>query len=137
MSDLNEEDIAEYQQTKQESKVEGKETGFVNPLTTTTIAWDLWEWSSLVTELSEKESILLILKTDYNEKEVKVLSEFDFKKEYGKDNEKIRKGHIRKLYGDLLEDIEDLELSIKYLNHRINYLKSLIRVKSVIMEVKE
>ena len=67
---------------------------------------NLFEWSSLVTELSEKETLLLNLKTDYNEKEFEILTNFDFKKKYGKDNDKLRKGHIRNIYGDLLEDIE-------------------------------
>lgn len=35
------------------------------------------------------------------------------------------------------KDIKDLEFSIDYLKRRISYLKSLIRTKTVIREIKE
>lgn len=96
----------------------------------------LKEWHFLVHELSDKEVELYKLKEEHNHKEFKILTTFDFKKEFGKDNEKIRKGYIRTKYDDLLKDIEDLELSIDYLKRRISFLKQLIHTKTIIMEVK-
>ena len=95
------------------------------------------EWSNILSELCKKEFELLALKTDYNNKEFELLTTFDFKREYGKDNEKIRKGHLRKVYKDLLEDIEDLELSIDYLKRRLTYLKGLVTVKTALIDAKK
>ena len=148
MSNLNEEDIAKINEAAKEREnsveLENVELSeevidFIenNPMTKTTVAKDLWEWSKLLTELSEKELKLLILKTDFNEKEYDILTTFDFKKKFGKDNDKVRKGYIREQYKDLLENIEDLELSIDYLKRRISFLKQLIHTKTILMEVKE
>ena len=148
MSNLNEEDIAKINEAAKEREItvelENVELSeevidFIenNPMTKTTVAKDLWEWSNLITELSEKELKLLILKTDFNEREYDILTTFDFKKEFGKDNDKVRKGYIREQYKDLLENIEDLELSIDYLKRRISFLKQLIHTKTILMEVKE
>ena len=148
MSNLNEEDIARINEAAKEREItvelENVELSeevidFIenNPMTKTTVAKDLWEWSNLITELSEKELKLLILKTDFNEREYDILTTFDFKKEFGKDNDKVRKGYIREQYKDLLENIEDLELSIDYLKRRISFLKQLIHTKTILMEVKE
>ena len=148
MSNLNEEDIAKINEAAKEREItvelENVELSeevidFIenNPMTKTTVAKDLWEWSKLLTELSEKELKLLILKTDFNEKEYDILTTFDFKKKFGKDNDKVRKGYIREQYKDLLENIEDLELSIDYLKRRISFLKQLIHTKTILMEVKE
>ena len=148
MSNLNEEDIAKINEAAKEREItvelENVELSeevidFIenNPMTKTTVAKDLWEWSKLLTELSEKELKLLILKTDFNEREYDILTTFDFKKKFGKDNDKVRKGYIREQYKDLLENIEDLELSIDYLKRRISFLKQLIHTKTILMEVKE
>ena len=94
------------------------------------------EWSNILSELCKKEFELLALKTDYNNKEFELLTTFDFKREYGKDNEKIRKGHLRKVHKDLFEDIEDLELRIGYLKRRLTYLKGLVTVKTALIEAK-
>ena len=54
MSNLNEEDIAAYQE-KQKFLEE-------HPFLKNNISYDLWEWSKLITELSEKERDLIELK---------------------------------------------------------------------------
>ena len=132
MSDLNEKDIAEYQENKE--KTEYLED---NPLIKTTVGHDLWEWSKLITELSEKELKYVSCKEKY-EVDSKILEETtDFKALYGKNNESIRKHHIKQELYDDYETIKLLELGIADLKRRISYLKSLIRVKAVIMEVKE
>lgn len=94
------------------------------------------EYNNLISELSKKELKLLVLKRDFNKKEYEILTTFNFKKEFGKDNDKIRKGYIREQYKDTLEKIEDLELSIDYLKRRISYLKQLVPVKTALLEAK-
>lgn len=94
------------------------------------------EYYNLISELSKKELKLLTLKPDFNKKEYDILTTFNFKKEFGKDNDKIRKGYIREQYCGLLEEIEDLELSIDYLKRRISYLKQLVPVKTALLEAK-
>ena len=94
------------------------------------------EYNNLISELSKKELKLLVIKRDFNKKEYEILTTFNFKKEFGKDNDKIRKGYIREQYKDTLEKIEDLELSIDYLKRRISYLKQLVPVKTALLEAK-
>ena len=72
----------------------------------------LKEWHFLVHELSDKEVELYKLKEEHNHKEFKILTTFDFKKIYGKDNEKIRKAHVHNELLDLDKEISDLVLSI-------------------------
>ena len=130
MSDLNEKDIQEYQESKEDVE-------FVNPLTRTTVAWDLNEWSRLITELCDREKDLYKVKEEYNALSEKIIAETDFKALYGKNNESVRKQHVKSELSDMYDIIKAHEFSIDYCKRRISYLKSLIRVKSVIMEVKE
>lgn len=98
---------------------------------------DLEEWSKLVTELSSKEIALYKWKECYNVKSEEIIQNTDFKELYGKNNEKVRKEHVKQELSEWYETIKDLEFSIDYLNRRIIYLKELIRTKRTIMEVKE
>ena len=136
MSDLNEKDIQEYQESKKENK-ENEIADFVNPLTKTNVAKDLYEWSRLITELCDRERDLYKVKEEYNVLSEKIIAETDFKALYGKNNESIRKQHVKSELSDMYEIIKAHEFSIDYCKRRISYLKSLIRVKSVIMEVRE
>ena len=98
---------------------------------------DLEEWSKLVTELSSKEIALYKWKEWYNVKSEEIIQNTDFKELYGKNNEKVRKEHVKQELSEWYETIKGLEFSIDYLNRRIIYLKELIRTKRTIMEVKE
>ena len=101
------------------------------------ISDDLYEWSRLITELSENEIELFELKEKYELASEKIIDETDFKAIYGKNNAEVRKQHVKsRLYADYLV-IKDLEFSIDYLKRRISYLKQLIHTKTVIREVKE
>ncbi len=148
MSNLNEEDIAKINESAKEREMTvelenvqiSEETGdFIenNPMTKTTVARDLWEWSNLITELSIKETEYIKIKERIFDKEQWMTENTDFKGMYGKNNIDIRKAHFKKFLVDEYAAKNDLEISIDYINRRISYLKSLIRVKSVIMEVKE
>lgn len=129
MNNLNEEDIAAYQE-KQKFLEE-------HPFLKNNISYDLWEWSKLITELSEKETELTKLKETIFDKEQWIIENTDFKEVYGKNNSDVRKLHLTKHMKSEYENRRSLELSIDYIKRRISFLKSLIHVKSVIMGVKE
>lgn len=98
---------------------------------------NIGEWSSLVTELSSKEIKLFHKKEAYNALSEDIIASTDFKELYGKNNESIRKQHVKETLVDEYSEIKDLQFSIDYISRRISYLKSLIRIKTVLMEIKE
>ena len=133
MSNLNEEDIAEIMEggnmavtTKEIFDVKYRE-----------IDDDLIEWNELIGELSSKEKALLEWKELHQVHSDKIIAETDFKSLYGKNNDKVRKEHVKKELSTWYDTITDLELGISWINRRIVFLKELIRVKRVMMEVKE
>ena len=95
------------------------------------------EWSSLVTELSSKEIDLFHKKEAYNALSEEIIASTNFKTLYGKNNESIRKQHVKGTLVDEYKEIKDLKFSIDYISRRISYLKSLIHTKNVLREVKE
>ena len=129
MSMMEPEDIAKWQEIQE----------FIdnNPMLKTTIAYDLYEWSKLISELSEKEISLYKQKEVYNALSDKIIKETDFKELYGKNNAEVRKTHVKNELMDMHKTIKDLEFSIDYIVRRISYLKSLIRTKSIVMEARE
>ena len=129
MSMMEPEDIAKWQEIQE----------FIdnNPMLKTTIAYDLYEWSKLISELSEKEISLYKQKEVYNALSDKIIKETDFKELYGKNNAEVRKNHVKNELMDMHKTIKDLEFSIDYIVRRISYLKSLIRTKSIVMEARE
>lgn len=108
---------------------------------------NLSEWSSLVTELSEKEIKLYQSKEAYIALSDTLLEQAKKDKEegkrdiikdlYGYNNDKTRSRYVKDELKDEDKDIKDLEFSIDYLKRRISYLKSLIHTKTVILEIKE
>ncbi|WP_296875487.1 hypothetical protein [uncultured Methanobrevibacter sp.] len=101
------------------------------------IMGNLCEWSSLVTEVSVKEVDLFNKKEAYNALSEEIIASTDFKALYGKNNESIRKQHCREELSEEYNEIKKLEFGIDYCKRRISFLKSLIRVKTVSMEIKE
>ena len=57
---------------------------------------DLEEWSKLITELTDKEIKYYDLKEKYNGLSENIIASTDFKELYGKNNETVRKNHIKK-----------------------------------------
>ena len=140
MSNLNEEDIAKINESakKREMTVElenvqiSEETrDFIenNPMTKTTVVYDLWEWSNLITELSTKEVDLLNLKDIIFDKEQWIVENTDFKAVYGKNNSDVRKLHFQKHMKKEYDLRDDLEISIDYLKRRISFLKTVVNLK--------
>ena len=132
MSNLNEEDIADYMEgdkmtmtTKEIFEVKYRE-----------IDEDLIEWNELINELSSKERALLEWKELYQSHSDKIIAETDFKSLYGANNQKVRDNHVKKELGTWYDTIKDLEFSIDWIGRRISFLRELIRVKRTIMESK-
>ena len=71
----------------------------------------------------------------YDVKANEIIEHTDFKALYGANNQKVRDNHVRNELSDWYEIIRDLEFSLNYINHRISFLKELIRTKRMIMEV--
>lgn len=75
----------------------------------------------------DKASIdYLNTRREYQDKEFEILTTFDFKSEYGKDNDKIRNGHIRNELSDLLLKRDALELEVEQLKRYLRYLELVI-----------
>lgn len=97
----------------------------------------LIEWNELITELSNNEVALYEWKHVYNVRASAIEEETDFKSLYGKNNEKIRKEHVREELKDWYAIIKELEFSIDYAHRRISFLRELIKVRRARMEYKE
>ena len=95
------------------------------------------EWNELINELSEKEVELRQLKEDYAEESEEIIGNTDFKGLYGRNNDGIRKMHIKQELHDEYVEIKSLEFSISYIERRISYLRELIRFKRVVMEISK
>ena len=120
MSNLNEEDIAKA--LENESNIKVLEL--------------LSEWEDLVDELTEKEIALFKWKEIYNIKALEIENNTDFKSLYGKNNEKIRKEHIKNELSEWHYNIKDLEFSIDWISRRISLLRETVKVKRVLLEAE-
>lgn len=95
----------------------------------------LREWEELVNELSEKEIALFKWKEVYEIRAMEIENNTDFKELYGKNNEKVRREHIKNELADWHYIIKDLELSINWITRRISFLK-LVNWKMTLIEAK-
>lgn len=92
------------------------------------------EWNGLIKELSDKEIDYHNKKEEYKALSQEVIETTDFKALYGRNNESIRKQHVRDELRAYYEDIKDLEFSMNYIERQISYLKELIHYKVVLIE---
>lgn len=81
---------------------------------------------SLNERLSIAEVEYLNIRREYDKREFEIITTFDFKGEYGKDNEKIRNGHIKEELSDLLLKKDALSLEIDNLKREIRYQELVI-----------
>lgn len=95
------------------------------------------EWENLIIELSDKEVDYYNLKEKYNGLSENIIASTDFKELYGKNNETVRKNHVKNELSDIVSELKTLEFSIDYIKRRISFLKQLIHTKTVLLEVKE
>ena len=153
MSNLNEEDIAKYQEGIKIVDYRIDELGYWLGLHDDgTIERDwrpvychevpvkylLETYHCMIVELTHKETKYMELKEQYTSKEFEIvyMSDINFKELYGSTSEKVRKQHASTVLRDLKTEINNLELSIDWLKRYISFLRELIRVKRVLMEVK-
>ena len=93
------------------------------------------EWEDLLDELTTKEVELYMLKETYNTLSEDIIAATDFKQIYGKNNETIRKTHVKKELSDIVKDIKQLEFSINYISRRISFLKAMTYLKINMVEL--
>ncbi len=151
MSNLNEEDIARYQEGIKIVDYRITELGYWEGLHDDgTIERDwrpvychevpvkslLETYHCMVVELTYKETEYMELKEQYNSEEFEIvyLSDINFKELYGSTSEKVRKQHASTVLKPLKTKLNGLELSIDYLKRYISFLRELVQVKRVIME---
>lgn len=84
------------------------------------------EYKELIDRLSQAEIEYLNTRRKYDKREFEIITTFDFKGEYGKDNEKIRQGHIKEVLSDLLLKKDALSLEIEALKRNIRYQELVI-----------
>lgn len=92
------------------------------------------EWTDSIVELQKLARELRELKKEYSQSEFIILTTFDFKKKYGKDNDKIRNGHVKSELNELDDKKHDLELQIEHLKRRIDYIRSLMSIQKSLID---
>lgn len=85
------------------------------------------EWQSLIKELSEKEIALIEWKELYIIKADEIIQNTDFKAIYGANNQKVRDNHIKNELSDWNKNIQDLKISIDWINRRISFIKHYVK----------
>ena len=134
MSNLNEEDIAKMLEEEPMLDMENAEITYEVEIKG--LIDNLKEWDNLIMELSNKEVLLYKKKEAYQVMSDKIIAETDFKALYGKNNDTVRKTHVKNELMTDYEAIKALEFSVDWIGRRISFLRELIRVKRTIMESK-
>jgi len=126
--------LTELNETKKELKEYHKHFGDINFEEAETIEEWFTLWNRYVYELQEKEQELMNIKETYNQMEQEIINTTDFKEIYGKNNETVRKNHVRNELKDLVDTRHDLELRINFLKRRISYIKSLMSMQETLLK---
>lgn len=151
MSNLNEEDIAEYQEGIKIVDYRIDELGYWLGLHDDgTIERDwrpvychevpvkylLETYQCMIVELTHKETKYMELKEQYNSKEFEIvyMSDINFKELYGSTSEKVRKQHASTVLKPLKTKLTGLELSIDYLKRYIIFIRELCKWKRTVKE---
>ena len=146
MSNLNEEDIAKYQEGIKIVDYRIDELGYWLGLHDDgTIERDwrpvychevpvkylLETYHCMIVELTHKETKYMELKEQYTSKEFEIvyMSDINFKELYGSTSEKVRKQHASVELKPLKDELQGLELSIDYLKRYIVFIRELVKVK--------
>lgn len=88
------------------------------------------EWNELINELSEKELALIEWRNVYEIKAQEIEDNTDFKELYGRNNQEVRKNHVKNELRDWYVIITDLEISISWISRRISFLRELCRYEN-------
>lgn len=81
----------------------------------------LKKYEKTMEELAKKEVEFLETKKEYDFKKFEIITTFNFKQEYGKDNETIRNGHIKKVLEELIDKKNALELEIQWIKRDLRF----------------
>ena len=119
MSNLNENDIAEYLDETQEEK---------------TIDDWFTEWDNLLTDINVKSTQLYLLKERIFDKEQEIINNTDFKELYGKNNADVRKTHLKQEMQADYDAKNDLELDIDAAKRRVTFIKSMLDMQRALVE---
>jgi DNA-binding PadR family transcriptional regulator len=92
------------------------------------------EWEKNIDEITEKETERITLKEAYHQLEQKIIDETDFKDLYGKNNETVRKNHVKAELKDENDMLNDLKLRIDYLKRRNDFINSLLSMQKTLIE---
>lgn len=84
-------------------------------------------------QLDAVECGLTNAKINIAQMESKELLTVDFKAEYGKDNESIRKAHLQKINKELYEQLEGYKYQKKVLEHQLNILNDLLDANMILL----
>lgn len=72
-------------------------------------------------------------KLKFEQCKAKTMLETNFREEYGKDNEDIRKAHIQKEYAELIEQLETYKNNKSYYENQLCVLDDIIEANLVVM----
>ena len=92
------------------------------------------EWEKAIDEIYNKSQELFDLKASYSQLEQKIIEETDFKELYGRNNETVRKNHVKNELKDLVDRKHDLELRIDYLKRRCEFIRSIMSIQRALMD---
>lgn len=91
--------------------------------------YDFETWDNFIMELSDKELELINLKEMYVQLEQEIIDETDFKELYGKNNETVRRNHVKNELKDIVDKRNELEISINYLKRKLDFQSKLVAMK--------
>lgn len=92
-------------------------------------------WNEYINNLASMEKTLVGLKQHRDKEEMRILNEVDFKELYGKNNETIRKNHIKEELSDTFDKITSIELEAADIKRKISCLKRLIDMKIQLIRI--
>jgi len=98
------------------------------------VSKDIIKWKNLIIDLNINEMKYQKLKREYDKKEFDILVNFDFKKKYGKDNEKLRNLHVRSELADERKELKDLEVEIDNQKRMVSFYNQLVATKTSIFQ---
>ena len=93
-------------------------------------------WENILDELKEDEEKLQRTKKHYEDMEMEILQKTDFNKIYGKNNDKVRKYHVRKKLANTVEQKEQLERKIEAGKREILLLKAKVAFEIELMRLQ-
>ena len=87
------------------------------------------EWETNISKLDTVERELYAMKEKYNSLSEEIIRKTDFKALYGKNNETVRKNHVKKELSDMAGKIQEHKFTVDHLQRRISFLKAMTYVK--------